>query len=199
MQNIRTEGSLRRALIHKKIMVFIVMGISKLRRINYFDVPVKLRILVLSTLSMPSWLFTSFLSFAPDPTPDNMVFGEQLPGRIAGCRLQPAVRKRLRDMSPDITLRAVRQPAVMNTAGNRPQKAKPIKLRQYHRAAPRPGGEAMINWSVRRPKMLLWRWNRWLSRPPINWRGVIKKVRDRKIVSLRRIDGTPPWGRRLYS
>ncbi len=52
---------------------------------NYFDVPVKLvRILVVLSIFLRSGavypgLLTSFLSFALDPMPDNMAFGEQLP------------------------------------------------------------------------------------------------------------------------
>lgn len=51
---------------------------------NYFDVPVKLvRILVVLSIFFGLALFTLvayiILSFALDPMPDNMVFGEQLP------------------------------------------------------------------------------------------------------------------------
>ena len=51
---------------------------------NYFDVPVKLvRILVVLSIFFGLALFTLvayiILSFALDPMPDNMAFGEQLP------------------------------------------------------------------------------------------------------------------------
>ena len=51
---------------------------------NYFDVPVKLvRILVVLSILLGLALFTLGayinLSFALDPLPDNMAFGEQLP------------------------------------------------------------------------------------------------------------------------
>lgn len=51
---------------------------------NYFDVPVKLvRILVVLSIFFGLALFTLvayiILSFALDPIPDNMAFGEQLP------------------------------------------------------------------------------------------------------------------------
>ena len=60
-------------------------GPRRLRRdCNYFDVPVKLvRILVVLSIFFGLALFTLvayiILSFALDPMPDNMAFGEQLP------------------------------------------------------------------------------------------------------------------------
>ena len=45
---------------------------------NYFDIPVKL-VRILAQQARPQLLAYIILSFALDPMPDNMAFGEQLP------------------------------------------------------------------------------------------------------------------------
>ncbi|HDP1465573.1 TPA: envelope stress response membrane protein PspC [Escherichia coli] len=79
---------------------------------NYFDVPVKLvRILVVLSIFFGLALFTLvayiILSFALDPMPDNMAFGEQLPSSSELAASETRLREMERYVTSDtFTLRS---------------------------------------------------------------------------------------------
>ena len=87
-RKIEITGLRKRWLINSLSPIFAVAvllaGVFCAGIANYFDVPVKLvRILVVLSIFFGLALFTLvayiILSFALDPMPDNMAFGEQLP------------------------------------------------------------------------------------------------------------------------
>ena len=88
MQNIRTGGIANGGQLISIKNLWRIPQQGMVRGVcagiaNYFDVPVKLvRILVccrFSGLALFTLVAYIILSFALDPMPDNMVFGEQLP------------------------------------------------------------------------------------------------------------------------